>query len=57
MDTVPIERVPEFEKGLVEYMRSRHGALLNEMLSTGKLPEGEALKDAIKGYADTFGAE
>jgi F-type H+-transporting ATPase subunit alpha len=57
MDKVPVERVPEFEKGLVEYMRSRHGALLNEMLSTGKLPEGEALKDAIKSFADSFAAD
>ena len=57
MDKVPVERVPEFERGLAEYMRSRHGALLNEMLSTGKLPEGEALKDAIKSFADSFGAE
>jgi hypothetical protein len=37
-------------------MRSRHGALLNEMLSTGKLPEGEALKTAIMGFADSFAA-
>ena len=56
MDKVPVERVPEFEKGLAEYMRSRHGALLNEMLSTGKLPEGEALKTAIMGFADSFAA-
>jgi len=56
MDKVPVERVPEFERGLAEYMRSRHGALLNEMLSTGKLPEGEALKTAIMGFADSFAA-
>ena len=56
MDKVPVERVPEFEKGLAEYMRSRQGALLNEMLSTGKLPEGDALRDAIKSFADSFAA-
>jgi F-type H+-transporting ATPase subunit alpha len=57
MDKVPVDQVAEFEKGLVEYIRSRHGALLNEILSTGKLPQGDALKDAIRAYADGFAAD
>jgi F-type H+/Na+-transporting ATPase subunit alpha len=57
MDKVPVERIDEFEQGLTEYMRTRHGALLGEITSTGKLPEGDALADAIEAYATTFTEE
>jgi F-type H+/Na+-transporting ATPase subunit alpha len=54
MDKVPIDRIVEFEREISEFMRTRHGALLNEITSTGKLPEGDALEKAIGEFVDSF---
>jgi F-type H+-transporting ATPase subunit alpha len=54
LDSVPVESVRRFESELLEYMRTRHGELLDGIRSSGKLPEGDALKDALKGFADQF---
>jgi F-type H+/Na+-transporting ATPase subunit alpha len=54
LDEVPVERIAEFEQGLAEHVRTRHGELLGEITATGKLPEGDALDEAIKEYASSF---
>jgi hypothetical protein len=46
--------VARFEKGLVEYVRTRHGSMIEAIAATGVLPEGEGLKQAIEEYVDTF---
>jgi len=54
MDKVPVERVAEFERGLTDYVRTRHAGLIDEIESTGSLPDREALGTAIDEYAQRF---
>ena len=54
LDSIEVSSVRKFEAELLEYMRTRHADLLDTIRSTGKLPEGDALKDAVKGFADNF---
>jgi F-type H+-transporting ATPase subunit alpha len=54
MDGVDEDRIDEFERGLLEYVRTRNPELLSEIADTGKLPDGEALGAAITAYAETF---
>ncbi len=56
MDTVPERDVERFETELRDYLRSRHGDLLATISSTGTLPEGDALSDAVQAFADSFQA-
>ena len=35
-------------------MRTRHGDLLDTIRTSGKLPEGDALADAVGGFRDQF---
>ena len=49
MDKVPVERVAEFERGLTDYVRTRHAGLIDEIESTGSLPN--------RGAAGTGGDE
>jgi F-type H+-transporting ATPase subunit alpha len=57
MDAVPVGRVKEFELGLREYLRTRHAGVLEEIVRTGHLPEGEVLAEAVGRYAETFGED
>ena len=57
MDAVPIDRVPAFEIGLADYVRTRHAGLLEQITSTGQLPGSEDLDGAISAYAESFGTE
>jgi F-type H+-transporting ATPase subunit alpha len=54
MDRIPADDIPRFEKGLIEYVRTRHAALLEGIASSGTLPEGDELKSAIEGYVESF---
>ena len=54
MDEIPIEDVARFETELRDTFRSRHAALLDEIRSTGKLPEGDALSDAVTAFVESF---
>jgi len=49
MDDVDPRDIPEFEAGLREFVRTRHGALLSSISDTGDLPE-EELVNAINAY-------
>ena len=52
-DNVPIDEIPEAESGLLEYIRTRHGDLLDSIKSSGDLPEDE-LKDAVVAFVKTI---
>ncbi len=52
-DNVPIDEIPEAESGLLEYIRTRHGDLLDNIKSSGDLPEDE-LKDAVVAFVKTI---
>jgi F-type H+-transporting ATPase subunit alpha len=56
LDRISVDRVPEFHQGLVERMRSTHKDLLDK-IREGDWSDGtqEALRSAIKEYADDFG--
>ncbi len=54
MDQVPIERIAEFEKALSDYIRTRHGALLDSIESKGTLPDKAALDAAIAESVERF---
>ena len=52
-DSVPVDEIPEAESGLLEYIRTRHGDLLENIKSSGDLPEDE-LKDAVVSFVKTI---
>ena len=54
LDDVEVGDVRRFEAGLLEYMRSRHPDVLDQIRSKGTLPEGDALKNAVAGFKETF---
>jgi F-type H+-transporting ATPase subunit alpha len=54
MDDVPVGKVSAFENGLTEWLRTRHGDLLEGIAATGELPEGDVLAEAIDRFKETF---
>jgi len=55
MDDVEIADVPEFESGLLEFLRTRFSGLLSQIADTGELPADE-LVSAINDYKAASGA-
>jgi len=53
LDNVPVEDVKRFEEGLLEYVKSRHPNIQQDVLSSGKLDE-DALEAAVAAYAAGF---
>ncbi len=53
---IPVDRIPEFELRLREYMDNRHEAVLSAIRTTGKLEADteQALKDALTGLLAEF---
>jgi F-type H+/Na+-transporting ATPase subunit alpha len=56
MDDVPVEEIGRFETELHAFLKSRHGALLDEIRASGSLPEGDALDQALTGFKEIFEA-
>ena len=54
MDRVPVERVSEFEHALADYLRTRHAALIEHIVTQGSLPDKAALDAAIGECLDRF---
>jgi F-type H+/Na+-transporting ATPase subunit alpha len=54
LDPVPVEDVPRFEKELLEWFRSRHGAILDGIRTSGDIADMGAFEAALAGFADTF---
>ncbi|MDP9069763.1 MAG: F0F1 ATP synthase subunit alpha [Actinomycetota bacterium] len=52
LDPFPVDDVQRFEKELIEYVRTRHGDMLDTIKEKGELPDG--LEDAIKAFAEQF---
>ncbi len=55
MDDVDVSAIPRFEKGLLEFMRTRFSGLLSQIADTGQLPADELIA-AIADYKATSGA-
>ena len=54
LDDLPVEEVQRFERDILEWFRTRHSAMLGEIASTGKLPEGDVFDAAINEFKSQF---
>ncbi len=54
LDDIPVADAKRFENELLEFMRTRRGHVLDTIRTTGKLPEGDELADAVQAFKDTF---
>ncbi|MEZ5374461.1 MAG: hypothetical protein R2704_17395 [Microthrixaceae bacterium] len=54
LDGVATESVQRFAEELLEFFRARHGDLLEDIRSTGKLADEEALEAGIKRFSEEF---
>ncbi len=55
LDDIPVDDVRRFESELIEYVRTRHGDLLEGIKSSGNLPDDEdALKNIVTAFSDQF---
>ena len=54
VDDVPVSEVQRYEQEVRGYFRANHADLLETIRSTGKLPEGDALRDALAAFTDSF---
>ncbi len=53
VDDVPVEDVQRYEAELLDWMRSRHGGLLESISSSGEMDE-TAVAEAVKSFAAQF---
>lgn len=54
LDSLPVDDILRFESDLANFMRANHQDLYDQIKSTGKLPEGDVLDQAISSFKDTF---
>ncbi len=56
LDDIPVDRIQAAERAMREYFQSRASHLLEQIASTGKLPDTDELNGAIASFKDTFEA-
>ena len=54
LDEIPVVDVLRFEKELLEHFTTRHGAVLDDIVATGKIADEDAFERMIKEFADGF---
>jgi F-type H+-transporting ATPase subunit alpha len=54
LDAVPVNDVKRFEEELLQTFRTRHAGILDGIKSTGAIADEDALKAAIRAFADSF---
>jgi F-type H+/Na+-transporting ATPase subunit alpha len=54
LDPVPVSDVKRYESELIEFLRTRYSNILDTIRTTGAMPDGDSLEDAIKAFADHF---
>jgi F-type H+/Na+-transporting ATPase subunit alpha len=54
LDDVPVDDVRRFETELLEFVRTRHGDLLDKIRSAGALPSDDALEAPIAAFKEQF---
>jgi F-type H+-transporting ATPase subunit alpha len=52
LDGIPVGDVKRYEADLLDFMRGRYGSLLDEIRSTGNLPD--SIDDAVKAFTTEF---
>jgi F-type H+/Na+-transporting ATPase subunit alpha len=56
LDDIDVSSVRRFEAELLEYMRTRHGDLLEQVRTTGALPGDDVLEEPIRAFKELFGS-
>jgi F-type H+-transporting ATPase subunit alpha len=54
LDDIPVVDVKRFEIELLEYIRTRHSHILDTIRTTGALPDGDALAEAVQTFKEIF---
>ncbi len=54
VDDIEVADVQRYEAEVRAYFRANHADILDGIRSSGKLPEGDVLADALKRFTDTF---
>jgi F-type H+-transporting ATPase subunit alpha len=54
VDDIPVADVQRYETEVRAYFRANHSDILDGIRTSGKLPEGDALADALRKFTDTF---
>jgi F-type H+-transporting ATPase subunit alpha len=54
VDDIPTSDVKRFETELLDYMRTRRADIMNTIQSTGALPDGDVLADAVRDFKAGF---
>jgi len=54
VDGIPVSEVQRYESEVRTYFRANHADLLDGIRTSGKLPEGTELADALQAFTDTF---
>jgi len=52
LDDIPVSDVKRYEADLIAFMRGRYGSVLDEIRSTGELPD--AVKTAVEAFTTEF---
>ncbi|MGA3147241.1 MAG: F0F1 ATP synthase subunit alpha [Acidimicrobiales bacterium] len=55
VDDIPVSEVQRYEFEVRAYFRASHADLLEDIRSTGKLPEGDKLETALRSFGEVFG--
>ncbi|MGQ0617579.1 MAG: F0F1 ATP synthase subunit alpha [Acidimicrobiia bacterium] len=55
LDSIPVGDVKRFESELLEHMRTRRPEVLDYIRTTGALPEGDTLAEALQSFTTAFG--
>jgi F-type H+-transporting ATPase subunit alpha len=56
VDNVPVSEVQRYESEVRAYFRANHAGLLEEIRTSGKLPEGDELATSLRSFTDAFDA-
>jgi F-type H+-transporting ATPase subunit alpha len=54
VDDIPVADVQRYEAEVRAYFRANHADILDGIRTSGKLPEGDTLADALRRFTDTF---
>src|SRR5437588_467422 len=56
LDDIPVSDVKRFELELLDWFRTRHRDVLDQVRETGQLPEGDKLAEIVQAFKDQFSA-
>jgi F-type H+-transporting ATPase subunit alpha len=54
VDEVPVSEVQRYEAELRAYFQANHSDILEDIRTSGKLPEGDKLESAVRAFTDSF---